>query len=58
MEVRKHSYESVCIILPRPEAFVRIHQVQHLFVAGQCLPGDQECKVAIDPLRGIEDDLG
>jgi hypothetical protein len=58
MEVRHHSHEICGIALGRPEGSVRIHQVQPLFVAGQCLVENQERRIILDLLRGIEDDLG
>lgn len=57
-EVRDRSHKIVAIALGRPEGSVRIHQVQALFVAGQCLLEDGERRVVVDLLRGIERDLG
>ena len=57
-EVRYHSYEICGIALGRPEGSVRVHQVQPLFVAGQCMTEDHERRVVLDLLRGIENDLG
>ncbi|KAK6585410.1 hypothetical protein PZA11_002137 [Diplocarpon coronariae] len=57
-EVRHHAHEIVGIALGRPDGSVRIHQVQALFVAGQCLTEDRERQVILSLLRGIEDDLG
>ena len=57
-EVRYHSYEICGIALGRPEGSVRIHQVQPLFVAGQCLTESRERRIILDLLRGIESDLG
>lgn len=57
-EVRYHVHEICGIALARPEGSVRIHQVQPLFVAGQCLTENPERQVVLDLLRGIEDDLG
>ncbi|KAK0110466.1 hypothetical protein ONS96_002077 [Cadophora gregata f. sp. sojae] len=57
-EVRFHVHEICGIALARPEGSVRIHQVQPLFVAGQCLIEDRERQVVLDLLRGIEKDLG
>lgn len=57
-EVRYHVHEICGIALARPEGSVRIHQVQPLYVAGQCLTEDRERKVVLDLLRGIEHDLG
>ena len=58
MEVRYHSHEIVGIALGRPEGSVRIHQVQPLFVSGQCLTETRERRIILDLLRGIESDLG
>jgi len=44
--------------LSRPEATVRVHAVQPLFVAGQYLEHHSERKVVLDLLRRIEDDTG
>jgi hypothetical protein len=57
-EVRHHVHEICGIALSRPEGSVRIHQVQPLFVAGQCLSESRERRVVLDLLRGIEADLG
>jgi hypothetical protein len=57
-EVRHHSHEICGIALGRPEGSVRIHQVQPLFVAGQCMQDDRERRIVLDILRGIESDLG
>lgn len=46
------------IALSRPEASVRIHQTQPLFVAGQCLTSRREREVVSALLKGIERDLG
>ncbi|TAQ88664.1 hypothetical protein B7494_g3036 [Chlorociboria aeruginascens] len=58
METRHHSHEICGIALARYEASVRIHQVQGLFVAGQCLTDTRERRIILDLLRGIETDLG
>lgn len=57
-EITFHSREICGICLGRPEASVRIHSLQPLFVAGQCLTRTAERKVIHDLLRGIETDLG
>ena len=57
-EVRHHSHEICGIALGRPEGSVRIHQVQPLFVAGQCMHGNRERRIVLDILRDIEADLG
>ena len=46
------------IACSRPEASVRVHSTQPLFVAGQCLTHHRERKVVLDLLRSIEVDLG
>ena len=58
LEVRHHSHEICGIALGRPDGSVRIHQVQPLFVAGQCLTETRERQIILDLLRGIEADLG
>ncbi|TVY49400.1 hypothetical protein LCER1_G007742 [Lachnellula cervina] len=58
LEVRHHSHEICGIALGRPEGSVRIHQVQPLFVAGQCLTDSRERRVLLELLRGVENDLG
>ncbi|TVY41466.1 hypothetical protein LOCC1_G005141 [Lachnellula occidentalis] len=58
VEVRHHSHEICGIALGRPEGSVRIHQVQPLFVAGQCLTDSRERRVLLELLRGVENDLG
>ncbi|TVY65642.1 Transcriptional regulatory protein moc3 [Lachnellula suecica] len=57
-EVRHHTHEICGIALGRPEGSVRIHQVQPLFVAGQCLTDNRERRIVLDLLRGVESDLG
>ena len=57
-EVRYHSHEIVGIALARPDGAVRIHQVQPLFVAGQCLIDNRERRILLDILRAVESDLG
>ena len=46
------------IACSRPEASVRVHSTQPLFVAGQCLTHHSERKVVLDLLRSIQIDLG
>lgn len=46
------------IACSRPEASVKVHSTQPLFVAGQCLTHYSERKVVLDLLRSIERDLG
>lgn len=57
-EVRHHSHEICGIALGRPEGSVRIHQVQPLFVAGQCMQDNRERRIVLDILSSIEADLG
>lgn len=57
-ESRHHSHEICGIALGRPEGSVRIHSVQPLFVAGQCLTEVRERRTILDLLRSIEEDLG
>ncbi|KAL1612078.1 hypothetical protein SLS60_000301 [Paraconiothyrium brasiliense] len=55
---QKHSREIVGISLGRPDDAVRIHSVQPLFTAGQCLNDVGERHVVLDLLRGVEADIG
>ncbi|KAF1964863.1 hypothetical protein BU23DRAFT_546898 [Bimuria novae-zelandiae CBS 107.79] len=55
---QKRSREIVGISLGRPDEAVRIHSVQPLFTAGQCLSDPGERQVVLDLLRGIESDIG
>lgn len=57
-EIAFHTRQILGLCLARPEASVRIHALQPLFVAGQCLTDDAERRVVLDLLRGIEQDLG
>ncbi|KAL8721835.1 MAG: hypothetical protein Q9225_001549 [Loekoesia sp. 1 TL-2023] len=57
-EIAFHSRQILGLCLARPEASVRIHGLQPVFVAGQCLTEMTERKVVVDLLRGIETDLG
>lgn len=57
-QVRYHSMEILGIALGRPPDTVKVHMVQPLFVAGQCLTGDFERRTIITQLRIIEEDLG
>ncbi|KAI9707378.1 MAG: hypothetical protein M1836_000339 [Candelina mexicana] len=57
-EILYHSREICGIALSRPEGSVRIHSLQPLFVAGQCLTEPHERKIVLDLLRSIETDLG
>lgn len=57
-EIRFHSHEICGISMSRPEASVRIHSVQPLFVSGQCLTEDWERRTILQLLREIENDLG
>ncbi|KAK7178287.1 zn 2cys6 transcription factor, partial [Paraphaeosphaeria sporulosa] len=55
---QKHSREIVGISLGRPDEDVRIHPVQPLFTAGQCLSDIGERQVVLNVLRGVESDIG
>ncbi|KAF2867979.1 hypothetical protein BDV95DRAFT_630902 [Massariosphaeria phaeospora] len=53
-----HSHEIIGISLARSDAAVRIHSVQPLFTAGQCLSEPRERQVVLELLRDIETDIG
>lgn len=53
-----HSREIVGISLARSDDAVRIHSVQPLFTAGQCLSDPSERQVVLNLLRDIESDIG
>jgi hypothetical protein len=53
-----HSREIVGISLARSDEAVRIHSVQPLFTAGQCLSDARERQVVVHLLRDIESDIG
>jgi hypothetical protein len=55
---QRHSREIVGTSLARSDEAVRIHSVQPLFTAGQCLNDARERQVVLDQLRGIEADIG
>lgn len=57
-EIGYHSREILGIGLARPDGSVRIHSLQPLFVAGQCLTDPRERRVTIRLLRAVESDLG
>lgn len=57
-EIRFHSHEICGISMARPEASVRIHSVQPLFVSGQSFAGPRLRRTILQLLRGIERDLG
>ncbi len=57
-EILYHSREICGIALSRPEGSVRIHSLQPLFVAGQCLVEPHERRIVLDLIRSIETDLG
>ena len=57
-EATRHCYEICGIALSRPQASVRVHQTQPLFVAGQYFEQANERKVVLDLLKGIKEDLG
>lgn len=53
-----HSREIVSIALARSDESVRIHSVQPLFTAGQCLRDPKERRLILKLLRDIERDTG
>jgi len=55
---QKHSREIVGISLARSDEAVRIHSVQPLFTAGQCLSDGRERQVVVNLLRELESDIG
>jgi hypothetical protein len=55
---QKHSREIVGISLACSDEAVRIHSVQSLFTAGQCLRDARERQVVLNLLRDIETDIG
>jgi hypothetical protein len=55
---QKHSREIVGISLAQSDEAVRIHSVQPLFTAGQCLSDARERQVVLHLLRDIESDIG
>lgn len=55
---QKHSREIVGISLARSDEAVRIHSVQPLFTAGQCLSNVRERQVVLHLLRDVETDIG
>ncbi|OWY49375.1 c6 zinc finger-like protein [Alternaria alternata] len=55
---QKHSREIVSISLTQSDTAARIHSVQPLFTAGQCLSNVQEREVVLNLLRGIQSDTG
>lgn len=55
---QRHSREIVGISLARSDEAVRIHSVQPLFTAGQCLSNPQERQVVVNLLRDVESDIG
>lgn len=55
---QRHSREIVGIALSRSDEAVRIHSVQPLFTAGQCLSTPQERQVVLDLLHNLESDIG
>ncbi|EEH16200.2 hypothetical protein PABG_06287 [Paracoccidioides brasiliensis Pb03] len=57
-EIIFHCREIFGISMARLDASVRIHSVQPLFVAGQCLTDPRERRAILQLLNGIEDDLG
>lgn len=57
-KIPTHNREVCAITLGRPPSYVRIHMLQSLFVAGQCLESSGERKVIVELLRDIEKGLG
>ena len=55
---QKHSREIVGISLASSDEAVRIHSVQPIFIAGQCLSDLRERQVVLTLLRNLELDLG
>ncbi|KAH8728927.1 hypothetical protein GQ44DRAFT_499447 [Phaeosphaeriaceae sp. PMI808] len=55
---QKHSREIVGISLARSDEAVRIHSIQPLFTAGQCLRDARERQVVVNQLRNIQSDIG
>jgi hypothetical protein len=53
-----HSREIIGISLARSDDAMRIHSVQPLFTAGQCLSDPRERNVVLNLLRDIEADIG
>ncbi|KAF2142042.1 uncharacterized protein K452DRAFT_227477 [Aplosporella prunicola CBS 121167] len=57
-ECQAHSREILSIALSRPDASVRIHSVQPLYTAGQCVQDPRERRLVVKLLRDIEADTG
>ncbi|KAL5119473.1 hypothetical protein ACEQ8H_002538 [Pleosporales sp. CAS-2024a] len=55
---QKHSREIVGISLACSDEAARIHSVQPLFTAGQCLSDARERQVVVNLLRDVEADIG
>jgi hypothetical protein len=55
---QKHSREIVGISLACSDEAVRIHSVQALFTAGQCLSDARERQAVLNLLRDVESDIG
>lgn len=55
---QRHSREIVGISLARSDEAVRIHSVQPLFTAGQCLSDARERQVVLQLLKDVETDIG
>nr|C9K7C2.1 RecName: Full=Transcription activator AMTR1; AltName: Full=AM-toxin biosynthesis regulator 1 [Alternaria alternata]BAI44746.1 Zn(II)2Cys6 transcription factor [Alternaria alternata] len=53
-----HSRRIIGISLAQPDKAVRVHSVQPLFTAGQCLSDNRECQIVLRLLRDIESDTG
>lgn len=57
-EIRYHSHEICGIAISNPGGSARVHMLQPLFVAGQCLHDPAERRTIVEILRSIETDLG
>lgn len=57
-EAEDHARKICGIAISRPDEATRIHMIQPLFVAGQCLQEKAERAVVVHYLREIEEELG
>jgi hypothetical protein len=57
-DIESHCLEICGIAAGRPSPAARVHIVQPLFLAGQCLEGPRERKAVAQLLRDIETDTG
>lgn len=58
IHTKYHVAEIIGISLGRPDASVRIHSVQPLFVAGQCVEEPAGRRLVLELLEDIERDTG